>query len=202
MCRYALVTLVAVVGCNAGSGRNGGARKTKIRCADLGFDVCDKADYCLATRFFGTPDYTGPAYECTLKKGHSDGIPRESVPISLPTGVALSCADGTAPAWKAKREAWCAKPDGTRHGKLVHWNKAGKQSSEKHYVDGQRHGLSRTWHDNGKVAYEETTEHGKTVGSIRWYRDTGDKWQEALFDANGTRLWTKKFKDGRVIAKW
>jgi hypothetical protein len=52
------------------------------------------------------------------------------------------------------RAEWCARPDGTRHGKYIGFWEKGAKSSEGELREGKREGTWRSFYEHGEVVSE------------------------------------------------
>jgi hypothetical protein len=78
-----------------------------------------------------------------------------------PSGTKLTTGKGDAPDPKAE---WCARPDGTRHGRYVGFWDNGSKSVEGEIRDGKRDGKWQSFYQHGEVVSEGRYVDGKPHG--------------------------------------
>lgn len=85
---------------------------------------------------------------------------------------------------------WCAKPDGTKHGREVQWYSPG-MLLECANENGARHGKITEWDTLGRKTREGEYTRGKPTG--RWR-----EWQYGAGDQNGALVGEWECIEGRV----
>lgn len=93
-----------------------------------------------------------------------------AAPLAAPTPTPSRCPPGTAfttgPA-ESEHESgaeWCARPDGTRHGRYVGFWEPGKKAAEGDYAAGKRAGRWTRFFRHGEAVSEELYRDGEPDG--------------------------------------
>jgi hypothetical protein len=102
------------------------------------------------------------------------------VRADIATTAAYECPEGTAqlrgietldPAKNTLKESaqWCARPDGTRHGRWMSWHENDRVSSKGEFRDGEMDGWWVFWYPNGVRKFELRYTSGWQDGdSLEW----------------------------------
>jgi hypothetical protein len=112
-------------------------------------------------------------------------------------------------------ESWCAKADGTKHGKYTSWYKGTAiKESEGNYRDGKQEGQWTFWHNNGKISSSGEFKDGMHQGKWIIYYINGQKAAESEYNRdllhgaysqyfkNGQKWTEGQYKDGQKSGHW